>query len=239
MPKHGKNYRIVAAQLDRDKLYEPEEAIETLKKHAFARFNETFELHLRMGVDPRHADQMVRGVVVMPRGTGKEVKILVFADGEAALIAEEAGADYVGLDEYVQKIQKGWLDFDMVIAIPQAMSKVGRLGRILGPRGLMPSPKSGTIVQPQDIKRVIDEARKGRVEYRVDKTANIHIPFGKREFETEALLENLAAAVDSVLRNRPAASKGAYIRKAHIALTMTPSVRVDVNALAALRTAYS
>ncbi|RME80334.1 MAG: 50S ribosomal protein L1 [Caldilineae bacterium] len=236
MPKHGKNFKVVAAQLDREKLYEPREALEFFKEHPTARFDETLELHLRMGVDPRHADQMVRGVVVMPRGTGKEVRILVFAEGEAAMIAEEAGADYVGLDDLVAKIQGGWLEFDMAIAIPQAMGKVGRLGRILGPRGLMPSPKAGTIVQPNEIKRVIDEARKGRVEYRVDRTANIHVPFGKRSFEVDALLENLAAVVDSVLRNKPAASKGAYIRKAYISPTMGPSARIDVAALTALRT---
>lgn len=235
MPKHGKNYKIAAAQLDRERMYTAVEAIEFFKQNSTARFNETFELHLRMGVDPRHADQMVRGVVVMPRGTGKQVRILVFADGEEATIAEEAGADYVGLDEMVTKIQGGWLDFDMAVAIPRAMSKVGRLGRVLGPRGLMPSPKAGTIVQGDDIPRVIEEARKGRVEYRVDKTANIHVPFGKREFETDALLDNLAAVVDSIMRNRPASSKGAYIRKAYITTTMGPSARIDISDLMELR----
>ncbi|NOZ70511.1 MAG: 50S ribosomal protein L1 [Chloroflexi bacterium] len=236
MAKHGKNYRIIAAQLDRDRAYSPQEAIEFFKNNATARFNETFELHMRMGVDPRHADQMVRGVVVMPRGTGKTVRILVFADGEEATIAEAAGADYVGLEDLVAKIQGGWLDFDMAIAIPRAMSKVGRLGRVLGPRGLMPSPKAGTIVQANDIPRVIEEARKGRVEYRVDKTANIHIPFGKRDFEVDALLDNLAATIDSILRNRPASSKGSYIRKAYISMTMSPSARIDISELTALRT---
>jgi len=235
MPKHGKNYRVVSAQLDRDRFYTAQEAIEFFKQNSAARFNETFELHLRMGVDPRHADQMVRGVVVMPRGTGKSVRILVFADGEEATIAEAAGADYVGLEDMVAKVQGGWLDFDMAIAIPRAMSKVGRLGRILGPRGLMPSPKAGTIVQGPEIPRVIEEARKGRVEYRVDKTANLHVPFGKRDFETEALLDNLAAVVDSILRNRPASSKGAYIRKAYISTTMSPSARIDISDLVALR----
>ena len=236
MPKHGKNFNVVDAQIDNDRLYDPREAIEFFKQNPTAKFDETFELHLRMGIDPRHADQMVRGVVVMPRGTGKEVRILVFADGEAATNAEQAGADYVGMDDLVQKIQGGWLDFDMVIAIPQAMSKVGRLGRVLGPRGLMPSPKAGTIVQPQEISRVIEEARKGRVEYRVDKTANIHISFGKRSFEVDALMENLAAVVDSIVRNKPASSKGAYIRRAFITTTMSPSARIDVTALAAVRT---
>lgn len=236
MARHGKNYRIAAAQIESTELRDPQEAIDMLKKHASARFDETFELHMRMGVDPRHADQMVRGVVVMPRGTGKTVRILVFADGDAAEVAREAGADFVGLDDMIAQIQGGWVDFDMAIAIPSAMGKVGRLGKVLGPRGLMPSPKSGTIVQPGEIKRVIEEARKGRVEYRVDKTANIHIAFGKRSFETDALLENLGAAVDSVLRNKPSASKGTYIRKAYLTTTMTPAVRVDVNALSTLRT---
>ncbi|MCO6453139.1 MAG: 50S ribosomal protein L1 [Caldilineales bacterium] len=235
MSKHGKNYNIVAAQIDRDTYYGPEEAIDLLKKTATVRFDETFELHLRMGVDPRHADQMVRGVVLMPRGTGKVVRILVFADGDAAALAEEAGADFVGLDEMVDKIQGGWTDFDMAIAIPSAMGKVGRLGRVLGPRGLMPSPKAGTIVQPGEIKRVVEEARMGRVEYRVDKTSNIHIPFGKRSFAVDALVENLAASVDSVVRNKPSSSKGAYIRKAYLTMTMSPAVRVDVNQLTALR----
>lgn len=235
MTKHGKSYNVVEAQIDREKLYDPAEAIEIFKNHPIAKFDETFELHLRMGVDPRHADQMVRGVIVMPRGTGKAVRILVFADGEAAINAEQAGADYVGLDDLVKKIQGGWLDFDMVIAVPQAMGKVGRLGRVLGPRGLMPSPKAGTIVQPHEIGRVIDEARKGRVEYRVDKSANLHLTFGKRSFELEALMENLSAAVDSIMRNKPASSKGAYIRRAFITTTMSPSARIDVTSLLATR----
>ena len=235
MPKHGKNYNIVASQLE-DKLYTPEEALSFFKEHPTAKFDETMEVHMRLGVDPRHADQMVRGVVVLPRGTGKQTRILVFADGEAAQIAEEAGADYVGLDELIQKIQGGWLDFDMAIALPQVMGKVGRLGRVLGPRGLMPSPKAGTIVQPGDLKRVIDEARKGRVSYRVDRTGNLHIPFGKRSFEVDALMENLAAVIDSVIRNKPASAKGAYIRKAVIAPTMGPGAKIDIPALAALRT---
>jgi len=234
MSKHGKNYNIVASLIE-DRPYTPEEALVFFKEHPTAKFDETMEVHMRLGVDPRHADQMVRGVVVLPRGTGKQTRILVFADGEAAQIAEEAGADYVGLDELVQKIQGGWLDFDMAIALPKVMGKVGRLGRVLGPRGLMPSPKAGTIVQPGELKRVIDEARKGRVSYRVDRTGNLHIPFGKRNFETDALLENLAAVIDSVVRNKPASAKGAYIRKAVITPTMGPGARIDVSALTALR----
>ncbi len=238
MPKHGKNYNIVASLIE-DRPYTPEEALDFFKEHPTAKFDETMEVHMRLGVDPRHADQMVRGVVVLPRGTGKKTRILVFADGEAAQIAEEAGADYVGLDDLVQKIQGGWLDFDMAIALPKVMGKVGRLGRVLGPRGLMPSPKAGTIVQPGELKRVIDEARKGRVSYRVDRTGNLHIPFGKRNFETEALLENLAAVIDSVVRAKPASAKGAYIRKAVIAPTMGPGAKIDISALTALRSILS
>ncbi len=238
MPKHGKNYNIVASLIE-DRPYTPEEALDFFKEHPTAKFDETMEVHMRLGVDPRHADQMVRGVVVLPRGTGKKTRILVFADGEAAQIAEEAGADYVGLDDMVQKIQGGWLDFDMAIALPKVMGKVGRLGRVLGPRGLMPSPKAGTIVQPGELKRVIDEARKGRVSYRVDRTGNLHIPFGKRNFETEALLENLAAVIDSVVRAKPASAKGAYIRKAVIAPTMGPGAKIDISALTALRSILS
>ncbi len=235
MPKHGKNFNVVSAQIDKTRYYEPREAIEFFKANPTARFDETLELHLRMGIDPRHADQMVRGVVVMPRGTGKEIRILVFADGEAATMAEEAGADYVGLDDMVAKVQGGWVDFEMAVAIPQAMGKVGRLGRVLGPRGMMPSPKAGTIVQPAELGRVIEEARKGRVEYRVDKTSNIHISFGKRSFEVDALVENLAAVVDSIFRNRPSSSKGSFIRKAFLTMTMGPSARIDVSELSALR----
>lgn len=235
MAKHGKNYNIVRAQIEPGRQYSPKEAVEFLKKTGTARFDETFEVHLRMGVDPRHADQMVRGVVVMPRGTGKQVRILVFADGDAAAAAQAAGADFVGMDDVIQKIQGGWLEFDMAIAIPSAMGKVGRLGRILGPRGLMPSPKAGTIVQEGDLKRVIDEARMGRVEYRVDKTANIHVSFGKRSFEPDALVENLSAVIDSVIRNKPSSSKGTYIRRAYVTTTMSPAVRVDTNALSSLR----
>ncbi len=238
MPKHGKNYNIVASLIE-DRPYTPEEALDFFKEHPTAKFDETMEVHMRLGVDPRHADQMVRGVVVLPRGTGKKTRILVFADGEAAQIAEEAGADYVGLDDMVQKIQGGWLDFDMAIALPKVMGKVGRLGRVLGPRGLMPSPKAGTIVQSGELKRVIDEARKGRVSYRVDRTGNLHIPFGKRNFETEALLENLAAVIDSVVRAKPASAKGAYIRKAVIAPTMGPGAKIDISALTALRSILS
>ncbi|NOZ30267.1 MAG: 50S ribosomal protein L1 [Chloroflexi bacterium] len=235
MPKRGKKYRAVAELIDRDRLYSPEEAIDLVKRVSYTNFDGTVELHLRMGVDPRHADQQVRGVVVLPHGTGKQTRVLVFAEGEAARIAEEAGADYVGSDELIQKIQNGWLDFDLAVAVPQVMGKVGRLGRILGPRGLMPSPRTDTIVQPDDLPRVIREARLGRVEFRVDRTANIHVPIGKVSFEKEQLLENMTTMVDAINRARPPAAKGSYIRKAYLTATMAPSIKLDPVQVAAMR----
>ncbi len=239
MPKRGKKYREAAQKVDRSRNYSPEEAIRLLKEVAYTKFDPTAEVHIRLGVDPRHSDQQVRGVVVLPHGTGKKVRILVFAEGEAARIAEEAGADYVGTDEYIEKIQKeGWLDFDVALATPEVMSKVARLGRILGPRGLMPSPKSGTLVKAEDLPRAIEEIRKGRVEFRVDRTGNLHIPFGKvQSFSEQQLLENLAAVMEAVVRARPSAVKGAYIRRVVVAPTMGPGIRVDPNEAAALRTA--
>lgn len=237
MPKRGKKYLAAAQLVDRNRLYTPEEAIELAKKTSYAQFDASVEVHLRMGVDPRHADQQVRGVVVLPNGTGKRTRILVFAEGDAARIAQEAGADYVGSDELIQKIQGGWLEFDVAIATPQVMGKVGRLGRILGPRGLMPSPKTDTIVPPEDLPRVIREARLGRVEFRVDRTANIHVPIGKVSFEKQQLLENMSALMDAINRAKPAAAKGTYIRKVALAATMGPGIRVDPAQAAAMRPA--
>ncbi|MBC7251277.1 MAG: 50S ribosomal protein L1 [Anaerolineae bacterium] len=227
MAKHGKKYREALNKIDRNRLYEPLEAIRLVQETSFADFDETVEVHMRLGVDPRHADQQVRGVVLLPHGLGKAVRILVFAEGEDAKIAEEAGADYVGGDELINKIQGGWLDFDVAMAVPQMMGKVGRLGRVLGPRGLMPNPKAGTIAPAEDLPRLINEARQGRVEFRVDKTANLHIPIGKVSFPPEKLLENLAAVMDTVRRAKPAAAKGQYIRKVTLTSTMGPGVRVD------------
>ncbi len=227
MAKHGKKYREALNKIDRNRLYEPLEAIKLVQETSFAGFDETVEVHMRLGVDPRHADQQVRGVVLLPHGLGKAVRILVFAEGEDAKIAEEAGADYVGGDELINKIQGGWLDFDVAMAVPQMMGKVGRLGRVLGPRGLMPNPKAGTIAPAEDLPRLINEARQGRVEFRVDKTANLHIPIGKVSFPPEKLLENLAAVMDTVRRAKPAAAKGQYIRKVTLTSTMGPGVRVD------------
>ncbi|HIC93165.1 MAG TPA: 50S ribosomal protein L1, partial [Anaerolineae bacterium] len=227
MPKHGKKYLEALKLVDRNKFYSPEEAIELAKKTSFTNFDATVEVHMRLGVDPRRADQLVRGVALLPHGLGKKVRILVFAEGEAAKIAEEAGADYVGGDELIKKIQDGWLDFDVALAVPQMMGKVGKLGRILGPRGLMPNPKAGTIVPPDDLPRLIREARQGRVEFRVDKTANLHAPIGKVSFPTEKLLENLAALIEAVKKAKPAAAKGQYIKKITVTTSMGPGIKVD------------
>jgi large subunit ribosomal protein L1 len=227
MPKHGKKYLEAAKKVDRAKVYSPQEAVELVKETTFTKFDATIEVHMRLGVDPRHADQMVRGVVLMPNGLGKTVRVLVFAEGDDARIAEESGADYVGGQELAQKIQGGWLDFDLVLATPPMMRVVGRLGRILGPRGLMPSPKAGTIAQGEDLTRLINEARLGRVEFRIDKTANLHVPIGKSSFEAPKLLENMAAFVDAVKKARPPAAKGAYMRKIVVSSCMGPGIKVD------------
>jgi len=239
MARHGKRYLEAAAQVDRMRLYDPREALELVKSLANAKFDETIEVHMRLNVDPRHADQIVRGTVMLPAGTGKHVRILVFAEGEAAMIAEQAGADYVGTDEYVKKIQEGWLDFDVVVAVPQVMGKIGRLGRILGPRGLMPNPRSGTVVRQDDLAETIQQLRQGRVEFRTDRTGNIHVPIGKASFTIEQLLENLAAVLQAVLRARPASLRGQYIRRLTITSTMGPGVRIDISAARDLTTARS
>jgi large subunit ribosomal protein L1 len=237
MPKRGKKYQQAASLVEPGLLYPPAEALELAKKTNYANFDTTVELHLRTGLDPRHADQQVRGVVLLPKGTGKTVRILVFAEGEADKFARDAGADYVGSDDLIAQIQKGWFDFDIAIATPPMMRKVGRLGRVLGPRGLMPSPKAGTIVGEDDLARVIQEAQQGRVEYRVDKTANIHVPVGKVSFSTEDLEENMSAVMEAIVKARPAASKGTYIRKITLCNSMGPAIRVDVAAATAMSTA--
>jgi large subunit ribosomal protein L1 len=237
MPKRGKKYREATKLIEPGYLYSPQEALELVEKTHYAQFDATVELHLRMGLDPRHADQQVRGVVLLPKGTGKQVRILVFAEGEAEKLARDAGADYVGGDELIAEIQKGWFDFDVAMATPPMMRKVGRLGRLLGPRGLMPSPKAGTIVAEDDLQRVVQEARQGRVEYRVDKTANIHVPLGKVSFPTESLVENMAAVMEAIVKARPAASKGTYIRKVTVCNSMGPGIRVDPAAASAMKTA--
>ena len=227
MPRHGKKHRERSAQVDRLKAYAPREALELVKQLSYANFDETVETHMRLNVDPRRADQQVRGVVSLPAGTGKRVRILVFAEGEAAKAAEEAGADHVGVDEYVEKIQKGWIEFDVAVAIPQVMGKIGRLGRVLGPRGLMPSPKAGTMVQPDDVASTIQQLRQGRVEFRVDRNGNLHVPLGKVSFSIGQLEENWVAVMDAIMRAKPPALRGRYLRRITLTSTMGPGVRVD------------
>ncbi len=227
MPKRGKKYKDAAAKVDRDKLYSRAEAIKLLKETAVTSFDPTVEVHMRLGVDPRHADQQVRDVVVLPNGLGKTVRVLVFAEGEDAQLATEAGADYIADDEVIKKIQGGWVDFDVAMAVPSMMGKVGRLGRILGPRGLMPNPRAGTVAPGASLPQLIQEAKAGRVEFRVDRTANIHAPFGKASFTEEQLLENLQTIINAVKRARPAASKGVYVKRLVLANTMGPGIRVD------------
>lgn len=236
MVRHGKKYQAEAATVERDRLYTPQEALALVKQNARANFDETVEVHIRTNLDPRQADQQIRGVVNLPSGTGKPVRILVFAEGEAERIAREAGADYVGSDELIQRIRnENWTDFDVAIAVPQVMGKVGPLGRILGPRGLMPNPRAGTIVQPEDLPRVIRETRQGRVEYRLDRTGNVHVPIGKASFTVEQLMANLAALMEAIVRARPASLKGQYIRRVTVTSTMGPGVRVDPAAAMAVR----
>ena len=233
MATHGKKYQEALKQVEDDKLYQPQEAVALLKKINYVKFDPTLEIHMRLGVDPRHADQMVRGVAMLPAGTGKEVKVLVFAQGEKANEAEAAGADFVGLDDLIKQIEGGWLDFDVAIATPDVMGKVGRLGKKLGPRGLMPSPKAGTITF--DLARTIQDVKAGRVEFRVDKTALLHIPAGKLSFSDDALMANLASVVDAVVRARPTGSKGTYVKSVVLSSTMSPSVRLDTAAATALK----
>lgn len=228
MPKRGRKYQEAAARVDREKAYSPAEAVDLAKEIGFANFDETVELHLKLGIDPRHADQQVRSVVVLPHGLGKPVRILVFAEGDDARMAEEAGADYVGSAELVQQIQGGWLEFDVAIAIPSMMGKVGRLGRILGPRGLMPSPKAGTIVPADQLPTLIKETRLGRVEFRADRTANLHMSVGKLSFSAEKLLDNMAAVMEAIVRARPAVTKGRYIHKITLTSCMGPGIKVDI-----------
>ncbi len=230
MSKHGKKYNEAAAKIDRDFNYNPKEAISLAKQTATAKFDETVEIHIRLGVDPRHADQQVRDVVVLPHGLGKTVRVLVFAQGDGAALAREAGADFVADDdEILNKVLGGWTDFDVAIATPDMMGKVGRLGRVLGPRGLMPNPKAGTVVPAEDIPRVVNESKAGRVEFRVDKTANLHIPIGKASFDEEKLYDNLAALMEAIKKARPATTKGTYIRRVTMSTTMGPGIKLDPN----------
>ncbi len=235
MPKHGKRYREAASIIEKDRGYEPSEAIALAKQCASAKFDETVELHIRTGADPRHADQMVRGVVLLPHGVGKPVRVAVFAQGEAASAANEAGADIVGDDDLIKRVEGGFTDFDVSIATPDMMGKVGRLGRILGRKGLMPNPRTGTVVQPADIPKAVGDAKKGRVEFRLDRTSLIHVPIGKASFEEEKLLDNLTELMDNVVRARPSGVKGQFIRSAYITTTMGPSIGMDIAEATALK----
>lgn len=227
MSKHGKKYRKSAAVMPRgERLDDPGAALRLVKENAYASFDETVEVAVRLGVDPRHADQIVRGTVVLPHGTGKPVRVLVFAQGEKVKEAQEAGADHVGL-EFVEKVKGGWLDFDAAVATPDVMGQVGQLGRVLGPRGLMPSPKAGTVTF--DVGKAVRELKAGKIEFRVDRTGNLHAPLGRVSFEAEQLQENLHALVDAVNRAKPAASKGTYIRNVAVSSTMGPGVSIDPN----------
>jgi large subunit ribosomal protein L1 len=228
MAEHGKKYEEAVKLLDRTKTYSPQEAIELAKKTAHAKFDETVELHLRLGLDPKNTAQQVRGVALLPHGLGKKIRVLVFAQGEAAKSAESAGADFVGGDDLVQKIEGGWLDFDTAIATTDMMGRVGKLGKVLGKRGLMPNPKSGTVVPAGDLSRVIQDARKGRVEFKLDRTAIIHVPIGKVSFEDNKLMDNLTAIVEAVVKARPSSAKGQYVKTATLTTTMGPGVKLDL-----------
>ena len=237
MTKNSKGYQEVVKLLDKTVAYSPEAAIELAKKTARAHFDETVELHLRMGVDPRNASQQVRGVALLPHGLGKKIRVLVFAQGEAQMMAQNAGADFVGGDELVKKIEAGWLEFDTAIATPDMMGRVGKLGKILGRKGLMPNPKSGTVVVAADLARVIEDAGKGRVEFRLDKTAIIHVALGKVSFENAKLMANLEAIVEAVMKAKPASAKGQYVRSAFLTTTMGPGIKLDLKTTLVLTSA--
>ena len=234
MARRGKNYQQAAKLLEKTRTYSPQEAIELIKKATYAKFDETVELHLRMGVDPRNASQQVRGVALLPHGLGKKVRILVFAQGEEEKIAKEAGADFVGGDDLIKKIEGGWLEFDTTIATRDMMGKVGKLGKILGKRGLMPNPKLGTVVAPEDLARVIGDAGKGRVEFKLDRTAIIHVPLGKVSFEGDKLMDNLTAMIEALMKAKPGGLKGQYIKTASVTTTMGPGIKLDLKPTLAL-----
>lgn len=226
--KHSKRFRAAVDELEEARFYAPAEAVELVKKTASAKFDETVEVHLRTNADPRHADQQLRGVATLPHGLGKPVRVAVFAAGEAVRAATDAGAEIVGADDLVERIEGGFLDFDVTIATPDLMGKIGKLGRILGRRGLMPNPRTGTVVQPDDIPEAVREAKKGRVELRMDRTAIIHSALGKASFEADHLVQNLAAVIDTVNRLRPEGIKGAFVKTAYLTTTMGPSVPLDL-----------
>jgi large subunit ribosomal protein L1 len=229
MAIHGKRFRAAVEQIDAEKQYPLNEAISLCKKLATAKFDETVELHFNLGIDPRHSEQQVRSTVLLPHGLGKTVRVLVFAEGEDARTAESAGADIVGDKAVIERIQRdGWMDFDATLAVPSMMKNISAIARILGPRSLMPNPKAGTVVQPDDLPRAIKELKAGRVEFRNDKTGNLHIPVGKASFDEQRLFENAQTIMDAVLRNRPSSVKGAFIRRATLTSTMGPGIRLEI-----------
>ena len=228
MAKHGKKYLEARAKVDADKMYEPQEAIRLVKETSFASFDATVDVHLRTGLDPRQSDQQLRDTVVLPHGLGKPVRVLVFAQGEAAKTAKDAGADFIADDdETIKKIENGWTEFDVAISTPDMMGKASRLGKVLGPRGLMPNPKAGTVVPADDLQRAIEESKAGRVEFRLDKTANVHVPIGKVSFDAEKLMDNFAALMAAVRRAKPPGAKGSYLKKVTITSTMGPGIKID------------
>ena len=229
MPKRGKRYEAAAKLVDPDRLYQPEEAAALVKQAAFANFDETVEVHFKLGIDPRHADQQVRSTASLPHGTGKQVRVIVFAEGDAARVAREQGIEDVGSDDLIQRIEGGFLDFDISIAMADQMGKVGKLGRILGRRGLMPNPRSGTVVRAvEDLPRVLDEVRGGRVEFRNDRTGLLHVPIGKKSFSEEQIADNMLALIDAVNRAKPSGAKGVYVQSITLTTTMSPGVSLDV-----------
>jgi len=234
MAKRGKKYVQAAEKIDPDKIYAPLEALALVRETSYTKFDGTVEVHLRLGVDPRQAEQQVRDTVMLPHGLGKTVRVIAFAEGDAARAAAEAGADIIGDDETINRIKDGWVEFDAAVATQDMMGKIGRLGKVLGPRGLMPNPKAGTVVQAGDLPRVVRELKSGRVEFRVDRSGNLHVPIGKASFEAQKLYENMAVVMESVKRARPASAKGTYIRKITVTSTMAPGIKLDVNAAQAM-----
>lgn len=232
MARHGKKYQDAVKLIEADKLYTPQEAVELAKKASYAKFDESVELHFRLGVNPRHADQQVRGVAPLPHGLGKTIRVLVFTQGDGERIAKEAGADFVGSDDLVKQIEGGWLEFDVAVATPDMMPKIGKLGKILGRRGLMPNPKSGTVAQAEDIPRVINEVRQGRIEFKLDRTALIHLPIGKVSFSDDRLVENLSSVIEAVIAAKPSGAKGQYIRSVAITTSMGPGIKLDIRSIA-------
>ena len=229
MPKHGKKYEEALKLVETGKLYQIEQAVDLLRRTNYVKFDPTIEIHFRLGIDPRHADQVVRGTAILPHGTGKPIRILVFTAGEGERLAREAGADYVGSDEYIKQIEEGWLEFDVAIATPDQMGKVGKLARILGRRGLMPNPKSGTIAQSGDLPRVIADVRRGKVEFRNDKTGLVHVGVGKLSFDDTRIRENVLSLIDAINKAKPSGAKGAYVKSITLTTTMAPGIPMDVS----------